>query len=51
LTFFLYEELEAFRQAAARIGLGEKDIDAVFHGNAAKMLGEAGMPEELLRIA
>jgi len=51
LTFFMYEELDAFCYAAARTGLGEKDIEAVFHGNAAKMLGEAGMPEELLKIA
>jgi predicted TIM-barrel fold metal-dependent hydrolase len=47
-TFFLYEELEAFRQATVRTGLGEEDIGAVFHGNAAKMLCEAGMPEEFL---
>jgi hypothetical protein len=47
----MYEELDAFCYAAARTGLGEKDIEAVFHGNAAKMLGEAGMPEELLKIA
>jgi predicted TIM-barrel fold metal-dependent hydrolase len=51
LTFFMYEELEAFCQAAESMGLGEKDIESIFHGNAAKMLCEAGMSEEFLKTA
>jgi predicted TIM-barrel fold metal-dependent hydrolase len=48
LTFFMYEELDAFRRAAIATGLGEKDIEAIFRGNAAHMLCEAGMPESFL---
>ena len=48
LTFFMYEELDAFRRAALATGLSESDIEAVFHGNAAKLLCEAGMPESFL---
>jgi predicted TIM-barrel fold metal-dependent hydrolase len=48
LTFFMYEELDAFRRAATAAGLGEKDIEAIFRGNAAQLLCEAGMPESFL---
>jgi hypothetical protein len=41
-TFFMYEEIEAFRQAAARTGLGKTDIQNVFHDNAAALLQDAG---------
>jgi len=50
LTFFMYEEIEAFRRAAAETALGTDDIDAVFYGNAAEVLCEAGMPESFLQI-
>jgi hypothetical protein len=49
LSFFMYEELDAFRRAAAATGLGEKDMEAIFHDNAAQLLREAGMPESFLR--
>ena len=48
LTFFMYEELNAFRRAALATGLSQSDLAAVFHGNAAKLLCEAGMPESFL---
>lgn len=37
LTFFMYEEIEAFRQAAIRTGLKEGDIERVFWSNAARL--------------
>lgn len=39
LSFFLYEELEAFRLASADVGLGPRDIERVFYGNAARIIG------------
>ena len=34
LTFFLYEELDAFRRAAQRAGLKSADLEDVFYNNA-----------------
>jgi predicted TIM-barrel fold metal-dependent hydrolase len=42
LTFFMYEEIDAFRRAAARTGLGKDDVEAVFHRNAEGLLWEVG---------
>lgn len=39
LTFFLYEEIDAFRRAAANTGLLPSDIEDVFYRNAARLLG------------
>ncbi len=41
LSFFLYEELFAFRQAAEAVGLSAADVADVFYGNAARLLGRA----------
>lgn len=38
LTFFLYEEIDAFRQAAERVGLTRAEIDDVFYNNAHRLL-------------
>lgn len=38
LTFFLYEEIDAFRRAAEATGLRREDIEDVFCNNAAKLL-------------
>lgn len=38
LTFFLYEELEAFRQAAMATGLTAGDIEDVFYRNAQRIM-------------
>jgi uncharacterized protein len=38
LSFFLYEELWAFRQAAEALGLTRSEIEDVFYNNAARML-------------
>ncbi len=42
LTFFLYEELDAFRRAAERVGLTRADLEAVFCGNARRLVAGAG---------
>jgi hypothetical protein len=42
LTFFMYEELLAFRRAAERAGLGRQDLEDVFYNNAARLLSRAG---------
>jgi len=42
LTFFMYEELRAFRRAAERCGLGPRDLEDVFFNNAARLLLRAG---------
>lgn len=41
MTFFLYEEIAAFRRAAADTGLTPRDIRLVFHDNAAAMIRSA----------
>jgi uncharacterized protein len=38
LTFFLYEEIDAFRNAAQAEGLGKTDIEDVFFGNARRLI-------------
>ncbi len=38
LTFMLYEEIMAFKQAAENQGLKRKDIENVFHNNARRLL-------------
>ena len=45
-----YEEIEAFRQAALKTGLGSNDINDTFYRNSAEMLCQAGMPESLLNM-
>ena len=42
LTFFLYEELAAFRRAAERVGLSRSDLEDVFCNNARRLLAGAG---------
>jgi predicted TIM-barrel fold metal-dependent hydrolase len=37
LSFFLYEEIEAMRQAAMKAGLGRSDIERMFWSNAASI--------------
>ena len=39
LTFFMYEEINAFRIAAEKAGLNRKQCEDVFYNNAAKLLG------------
>ncbi len=39
LTFFMYEELDAFRRAARAAGLGPRDLRDVFYNNARRLLG------------
>ena len=39
LSFFLYEEIDAFRRAAQAAGLTPQDIEDVFHGNAVRLIG------------
>ena len=42
LSFFLYEELLAFRRAAEATGLSAANIEDVFYNNAARLIAEAG---------
>ena len=39
LSFFMYEELDAFRLAAANTGLSRQDVEDIFYNNAAKLFG------------
>lgn len=39
LSFFLYEEIDAFRRAAQAVGLTPQDIEDVFYANAARLIG------------
>ena len=41
LSFFLYEELSAFRVAAEAVGLSAMDIEDVFFNNAAGLVESA----------
>jgi hypothetical protein len=41
LSFFLYEEIDAFRRAAQATGLTPQGIEDVFHGNAARLIESA----------
>ncbi len=41
LTFFLYEEIYAFRKAAIKSGLNSKDIEDVFCNNAEKLFKDS----------
>ena len=42
LSFFMYEELLAFRQAAEAVGLSAQDIEDVMYNNAARLITNAG---------
>jgi mycothiol synthase len=44
LTFFLYEEIDAFRQAARTVGLNAAAIEDIFYNNAARII-EAAKPK------
>jgi len=41
LSFFMYEELHAFRRAAEATGLTRAEVEDVFYGNAVQLLAEA----------
>jgi len=41
LTFFLYEEIDAFRRASETCGLTPKDIEDIFYNNAKELLSLA----------
>lgn len=42
LSFFMYEELLAFRHAARATGLSDADLEDIFYNNAARLITEAG---------
>ena len=42
LTFFMYEELLAFKQAAEKTGLSREDVEDIFYWNSARVLSTAG---------
>jgi len=41
LSFFLYEEIDAFQRAAQATGLTSRDIEDVFYGNAVRVIESA----------
>jgi len=43
LSFFLYEELDAFRRASERVGLSRTDVKDIFYNNAKRLLGSASV--------
>lgn len=45
LSFFMYEELLAFREAAEAVGLSAADIEDVMFNNAARLIAAAGGPQ------
>lgn len=45
LSFFLYEEIDAFRRAAAALGLTAADVKDVFCGNAKRMIPHQTIPQ------
>ena len=47
LTFFMYEELLAFKRAAEATGLSRADLDDIFYANAARTLRAAGFDQEI----
>jgi len=50
LTFFIYEEIDAFRQAAETTHLTRADIEDVFHNNAAAIIDSARPSPEKLKM-
>jgi len=42
LSFFMYEELNAIRQAVLAVGLGAGEIEDMMYNNAAKLIRKAG---------
>ncbi len=42
LSFFVYENMYAFRKAAEKTGLTTKDVEDVFYNNAVRILNSAG---------
>lgn len=42
LSFFMYEEIDAFRRAAEETGLTREEVEDVFWGNGARLLQEVG---------
>ncbi len=39
ITFFIYEEINACREACGRLGLGKEDVEKIFFSNAARVFG------------
>jgi len=42
LSFFMYEQLFAFRRAAEAVGLSASDLEDVFYNNAVRLIADAG---------
>ena len=38
LSFFMYEEIRAFKCAAEEVGLSSEDVEAVFYDNARRLV-------------
>ncbi|MBD3243447.1 MAG: GNAT family N-acetyltransferase [Chitinivibrionales bacterium] len=51
LTFFMYEEIDAFRRAAQRCGLSADDVRLVFHDNAKALIDDARSGESPAQLS
>ncbi len=50
ISFFLYEEMLAMKEAVRELGLSATDVNCIFYGNAAAMLKSAGFdPDDKVR--
>jgi len=47
LTFFIYEEIEAFKVAAEKTSLTPSDLEDVFYNNGMRLLRAAGAPSSI----
>ena len=41
ITFFMYEEILAFKRVAEKLGLSRKNVEDIFYGNAKRLLDSA----------
>ena len=46
LSFFLYEEIRAMKEAVEEIGLGTSDVENLFYSNASRIIESAGFSME-----
>jgi hypothetical protein len=46
LSFFLYEEIRAMKDAVEELGLGKSDVESLFYNNAKRIIESAGFSME-----
>lgn len=40
-TLFMYEDLRAIRDVCGAVGFGRREVEAIFHDNAARLIAKA----------